>query len=280
MNTAIDDVKPDGQDSALAAAAADTPNTPAAHEPPPDAVNVEPVKTPEEIAAEQAAQVEKDKADKLERQNQAWERIRQQKSEYKAKAEYLEKMLFDKQKAEAVSQEPQREQFNSDIEYYQAARAYDNRQFDIKLQREREQMAQQANVNTFISKTAEAKKELPDFDMVMAGASDVKYVPEVQEAIVTSPYAGFIAYELAKDTELAEQIAAMTPAQASRTIGKIEARIESRKQPARAPAAVSKAPQPLKPVGAQGGEEVNIDWSKKSDAEYFAHLRKKGAMPA
>lgn len=266
--------------SAPAAAAPDTPTTPAGNEPPPVAdpnaapASGEPPKT-ETVAAEHPAEP-KDTHDV-----RRMRRFMQEAAQAKAEAEAYKAMLAQvgqPANAQVDANEPVRENFSDDVAYTRALVNYNAQKIRQEIIEQNRNQTYQQSISAFQGKIIEARKNIPDIDIVLD--STVKQRPEVNDAMLTSPYAAEIAYELAKDDEAeAYRISQLPPHIATREIGKIEARIEARKAaPAPKPAA-SKAPAPIKPVGAQGGEEVEVDWSKKSDAEYFAHLRKKGQMP-
>ena len=161
-------------------------------------------KTPEQKAAEaEAARVAKEAEEKKVVENHDVRRMKsfmRRAAEAEAKALALETVVKGMGQIQPQNQEPQRANFNSDIEYYQAVRAFDNRRFDERLQQGKVEAIQQAQRQFFAQKVAEAKKELPDYDEVIADTS-AQFGPEVQEAIASSPIAGHLAYELAKDPD-------------------------------------------------------------------------------
>ena len=249
-----------------------------------DAAAAEAAKTPEQKAAEvAAAQAAKEVEDKKAAENHDVRRMKrfiQRAAEAEAKALALENVVKSiGQQSNTQNQEPQRAAFNSDIEYFQAVRVYDNRRFDERIQQERISAVQRVQAQSFAQKVAEAKKELPDYDDVISDTT-AQFSPEVQEAIASSPIAGHVAYELAKDPDNADYIASLPPSQAAREIGKIEARIElSRKWNVHPVAKPSAAKPPIKPVASGGEEMVEVDESKLTDAQWMDLQRKRKKVP-
>jgi hypothetical protein len=281
-------------DPAQAAVPADPNNTPAATEPPPVADKTaeelaaekaasDAKKTPEELAAENAANdAATAAAEKKQRETHDVRRMRrfmQDAAQARAESDAYKVIIAQMGGQQQTTDEPQREQFADDATYTKALIDHRTKQIRQDIINEQRNTQYQQKIQSFQGQVSAARKEIPDIDIVLD--STVKQSPEVNDAMLSSPYAAQIAYELAKDDEVeAFRISQLPPHLAAREIGKIEARIEARKTaPAVRPAA-SKAPPPIKPVGAQGGEEVNVDWSKKSGTEYMDHLRKKGLIPA
>lgn len=136
--------------------------------------------------------------------------------------------------------------------------------------------------STWQTRKAEAAKAIPDLDSVLQ-SSDVPVANHVSVELLDSEFGPQIAYKLANDRELAEKLNAMTPTQAAREIGRLEAGYVS------APAAVepepepvpvvevktTKAPPPVKPIGQ--GRSTAVDLSKASMDDYVAARKAQGA---
>ena len=239
----------------------------------PEPVEAEPI-AKEEVKAEEPAAVEEVAEEKKPEDNhdmRRMKRVLQEKFEAQAERDALRRQLEQGgQTQRSVSDEPAREQFNSDVEFFNAVRTYDIQ----KVRQEFEQKINSTKANdSFAVKAQEARKEIPDFDDVIS-MSSVRFVPMTQDVILASPVAAHLAYEIAKDDDLAVRLAAMSPHLAAREIGRLEARIEAEKERKAKPQAkpVSKAPAPIKPV--QGKGDAIIDPSKMDDKTWVAWRRK------
>ena len=126
---------------------------------------------------------------------------------------------------------------------------------------------QKAVMNTFQLKEVEARKEKPDYDEVIADASNVRIPPIVVEAILTSDLGPDLRYYLAQNPEKAQRLNFLPAASAARELGKIEAQIIAEKS-AKPTIKVSGAPAPIKPV-VSNGVTVETDLGKLPNDEYF-----------
>jgi hypothetical protein len=245
-------------------------------------------KTPEEIAAEEAsakkiandeaaAKIAEETERKAKNQEAAWRRLQREKAEataerdaYRAQMARLSEVNNDQQNGK-----PQREQFGNDADFIEALTDYKvnlvRQENEVNLRR----IQSQNQAVQFQQKVDEVRTELQDFDEVIAN-NPVRFQRETQEAIQSSPVAAHVAYEIAKDIDLAERIAALPPMQAAREIGKIEARIEAerkqRKQPN--PASASKAPAPVTPLKTSGPAAPRSS-QEISDREWVDQRRRK-----
>jgi len=181
-----------------------------------------------------------------------------------------------KQMAATVSpkeqQIPQRTEFGSDAEYYNAVNLYNmnvmRAEFDQKIQENRIQETRKS----LEEKANAARKEHPDFDEAVA-ESTVQYTREVQQSIVESSVSADLIYALAKDEDLAIKIARLPTHLAIKEVGKLELRIEAEKNGKSTQAAtakpVSRAPAPIKRVASKADVGA-VDPSKLSDSEWMA----------
>jgi hypothetical protein len=122
------------------------------------------------------------------------------------------------------------------------------------------------------AKTAEFKASHDDYDAVLAGVEDVTLSPAHQQIFLESDHGVALAYELAQDRETLQKIAAMTPLQAAREIGKLEARYAAESSSAD-PAPnkeikVSAAPRPIRPVSGSSPAAGTADPAKLSLGDY------------
>jgi hypothetical protein len=170
-----------------------------------------------------------------------------------------------KPQAQAVEQEPQPSQFSDAFEYAEALAEYtaDKRISEMKQQEAQAKEAEQRQkvINQWTSKVEAAKQSLPDFDEVVA-SSDVVVNDDIRDAILESDVGAQILYHLAENDEIAKRIASLSPKQALREIGKLEARFEAKESETEKPAPIvrSKAPAPIQPIrGGKNTPDVPLD---------------------
>jgi hypothetical protein len=112
------------------------------------------------------------------------------------------------------------------------------------------------------TRAAETKKAHPDYDEVMDTAGDLPIPDHMNLAILRHPDGPRLAYELAKDREEAERIAAIQdPIEASVAIGAYAAAKIGKSQPVSKPKApITGAPKPVTPLrnGRPGGTTSDI----------------------
>ena len=110
------------------------------------------------------------------------------------------------------------------------------------------------------AQVAEAKGRYADFDKV-ALANDLPVTNAMGELIMTSDAGPDVLYHLGQNRALAAQIAAMSPVEAARAIGRIEASIQAPK-----PRTETNAPNPINPV--RGSVGASRDPAKMSYVEW------------
>ena len=164
------------------------------------------------------------------------------------------------QPVEQVNAKPSPSQFNDAFEYaealaeWSAEQAILNREkaeAEKKLQEERSQV-----IKSWNDRLANVKADLPDYDEMIASASDITVSDEIRDAMLESEQGPRILYHLAENPELAEKLNSMSKVSALREIGKLEARFEAKETPKEAKAvaetktsvAKSKAPAPISPI--------------------------------
>ena len=201
-------------------------------------------------------------------------RERQKREEIEARLKDLESAT--KPKAEVNRDEkPRPDQFVDAFEYAEALADWSAenavmraRQEDIerKVQEERQKV-----IETWNSRLENVKKDLPDYDDMVA-SSDVVVSDQVRDAILESEVGPRILYHLAENPEIAEKISKSSLITALREIGKLEARFEKTEPIEVKPVAVkSKAPAPISPIKAGTSEQVIVtDTDKMTYAQYKA----------
>ena len=167
-------------------------------------------------------------------------------------------------KATNVDAKPQPNQFEDAFEYAEALAEWSTEQALVRRDQEdvnrRADAERQKVIQTWASKVATAKSELPDFDDMVA-SSDVVVPDHVRDAILESEVGPRILYELADNAELAKKITGMSLSASLREIGRLEARFESKTETKPSnPVGKSKAPTPINPIrGTGSGMSVEVD---------------------
>lgn len=126
---------------------------------------------------------------------------------------------------------------------------------------------QQKQVTTFQERVAVARTQYEDFDEVMEDAEDVPLSAAVQEVLLNSDQGAELMYALAKDKAELARICKLSPIQAAKELGKIEAKLmkqaetSDKQQAAAQPAKTTQAPKPVTPVGTKssGGTTKSPD---------------------
>jgi hypothetical protein len=143
---------------------------------------------------------------------------------------------------------PKLEDFNYDEAAYQAAlfqhvkdEAARAAREELRQERTREQ--EQAKKQTFKQRETDFAKANPDYFAVTRDPS-LPFTRDIVEMASESENGPELLLHLAKNRELAERIAGLSPVAAARELGRIEARLEKPPAPAPAPKPVSKAPPP------------------------------------
>jgi hypothetical protein len=189
------------------------------------------------------------------------------------------------QKANPTDEKPQPSQFSDAFEYAEALAEYtaDKRIADMKRQEAeaKEAAERQKVIDQWASKVEKAKSSLPDFDDIVA-SSDVVVNDDIRDAILESDVGPQILYHLAENDEVAKKIAGLSPKQALREIGKLEARFEAKPEAEKpAPIVKSKAPAPIQPIrGGKNTPDVPLDSNGVffGTAAQWKELRKAGKI--
>lgn len=139
---------------------------------------------------------------------------------------------------------------------------------DIAAIQQGEKIAQQMRLQDrqreFHDGLSDARAAYPDFDEAFKIAVSPQVVSQpLSEMILESERPHDLAYHLGKNPQLARQLSSMTPVQAAREIGRLEAAIAASKTPT-----PTKAPDPIRPV--RGNASVSVNPEKMSASEYRA----------
>jgi hypothetical protein len=159
---------------------------------------------------------------------------------------------------------PSRDNFQTDADYIQAEVAYQMKQA---------QAATPRSEGIFETKFAETRKTHADFEQALEDIDHVAFTPEAQvslrQAVETLQHGGEILYHIAKNPDLAEELALLPPAAFAARLGDIHGDIRQAKNAK----TVSKAPAPITPVS---GAPAKIDKSYDDitdQAEFLARRR-------
>lgn len=200
--------------------------------------------------------------------------------------EQLERRLQDlERKAQpttAPEQEPQPHQFQDAFEYAKALTDY---RVEQRLAQEkaaeaqaRAQAEQQKVISSWLQRVEAAKAELPDFDAMLASASDVPVPDHIRDAMLTSEVGPKLLYHFAENPDAIKRLSDMPPVRALAELGKLEARFEAK--PEKTPVAKSKAPDPIQPIRANGKADLPITSNGEFHGTYQAwkEARKAGKI--
>lgn len=164
---------------------------------------------------------------------------------------------------------PKRESFADEEAYQNAQIEHLADQRAAQKLAERQQREQQERVaSSFREKAERASERYADFDTVVNNPA-LQINAAMAEYIAESDLGADLAYHLGKNPELAEDIAEMSPIKAARELARLETELAAKPK-----ANPSKAPAPIKPIGASAATSKSP--AEMSDAEYLKWRRKKG----
>jgi hypothetical protein len=146
---------------------------------------------------------------------------------------------------------------------------------EVKSERAKEQ--EQARVKSFKQREAEFISATPDYQEKVYSSANTFFTNDVVRLMAESSDGPAVAYYLANNRELGEQISSLPLTAAAREIGKIEARLEKAKEVR--PPVVSKAPAPPPKVDAVEPDiKKGLDDPNLSDKEFAAIRRRQIAQ--
>lgn len=181
-------------------------------------------------------------------------------------------------KAEANSDEPNPETFDTHTEYVKAITAWTVKK-EAKAAKEaenKEKLAEESKtaIQAHLDREKSFKKNVKDYDDVVAEVDDILATPAVTQAIVESDHGPELIYELAKNRAEFERINKLPPLAAARELGKLEAKFATSEEKQSEPTKLTKAPKPIEPVGTgKGAVAKRLDDPNLSFAE-FVKLRR------
>lgn len=128
---------------------------------------------------------------------------------------------------------------------------------------------------TFSERQVAARAVMPDYDAVV-GASEAPISNHVGEAIMESDRGPELAYHFAKNPDVLVNLNGMSPTQAAREIGKLEATLPTKAAPVPPSKKLSDTPAPASTKGSQGRATTPALANASMD-EYMAQRKSQGA---
>jgi hypothetical protein len=132
-----------------------------------------------------------------------------------------------------------------------------------------EERITQRREEDWTKKVNEARTKFKDFDSV-ALSENVPYSDSMRDLVKDSDVGPELAMYFGKNPEVAEKVAYMTDLQAAKAIGMIEHQLSTPVSPKN----VSRAPEPITPVGGGGQEAGQKDPDDMSTEEWLEHRKK------
>lgn len=202
--------------------------------------------------------------------------------EAEREAKFWKEQAAKSQTSSTDAPKPTKADFPDDEAYFEALADFKAeqkvQQFSQQTQAERAQEADAKQTATrfdlYRERVTQSVEAMPDYHEVV-GQSDVPAAPHVLESILDSDVGPQLAYHLAKHPDVAERLNDMTPVQAARELGRLEAQMSAPKADAAAPPAkrTTNAPAPINPVRGGNGQFTKPA-EAQSDAEWYASQRK------
>lgn len=164
--------------------------------------------------------------------------------------------------------------FQADYAAWKAAKTVEAK-FSEREQRESAQRLQerkQEAIEEFEERATHIKAGIPDFDTTMESFANSggKFADHVREELLESDKGPMLAYQIAKTPGLAAELNAMSPRDAAREIGRLEAKV-SLPQPKKQ----TQAPAPLAALkGGASASPTLHDLAKSDNVEAYAAARK------
>lgn len=200
-----------------------------------------------------------------------WKYWREEKA--KARKDYFQDKQPEKKEYPAERQaisEPKESDFTTYDDYIKALADHRAESKFRELEDRRRQQLESERVaekqQLFWTKMQDGFERYDDFEEV-AFAPTVPITQAMSEIIMESDAAADIAYYLGKNLKECVQISRMTPTQAAREIGRIEAEMRNQPSQIHGKKSTTQAPPPIRPV-AGGSGAISKDPKKMSYQEY------------
>lgn len=178
--------------------------------------------------------------------------------------------------AQAAPQKPTPEQFDDYGQYVEALTDWKADQAVAKrMEQDSTRKVADTRAQTFAERQATARTVMPDYDEVV-GSSDTPIANHVGEAIMESDRGPDLAYHFAKNPDVLMRLNGMSPTQAAREIGKLEATLPAPKIPAPPSKKLSSTPAPAGTLNTQGRATTPALANASMD-EYMKQRKAQGA---
>lgn len=176
--------------------------------------------------------------------------------------------------AQAAPQKPTPDKYDDYGEYVEALTDWKADQAVAKrMEQDSTRKAAETRTQTFAERQVAARAVMPDYDEVV-GSSDTPIANHVGEAIMESERGPDLAYHFAKNPDALVRLNDMSPTQAAREIGKLEATLPAPKaQPSKK---LSNTPAPAGTLNTQG-RATKPALATASMDEYMAQRKSQGA---
>ena len=164
--------------------------------------------------------------------------------------------------------------FQADYAAWKAAKTV-TQKFDEREQREnasRLNERRQEAIDDFQERAEQAKAGIADYDTALEAFANNggKFADHVREELLESDKGPMLAYQLAKNPQLAAELNAMSPRDAAREIGRLEAKV-SLPQPKKQ----TQAPAPLSTLTGGAAKPTDLtSLAKSDDVSAYAAARK------
>ena len=144
-----------------------------------------------------------------------------------------------------------------------------------RLQERAQAQQQETRTTSWNERQAIARTTMPDYDEVV-GRSETPVSPHVAEAITDSESGPALAYHFANNPEVLTRLNGLSPIQAAREVGRIEATLAQPKAELAPTIKTTNAPTPAA-ISANQGRSSTVPLEKMSQAQYEAHRKSQGA---
>jgi len=180
------------------------------------------------------------------------------------------------QSAPAAPTKPTPDKYADYGEYVEALTDWKTEQAVAKrMEQDSTRKVADARSQTFAERQVATRAVLPDYDAVV-GASETPIANHVGEALMESDRGPELAYHFAKNPDVLQHLNGMTPLQAAREIGKLEATLSIKTAPVVPSKKLSTTPAPASTTVTQGRATQPALASASMD-EYMAQRKSQGA---
>lgn len=178
--------------------------------------------------------------------------------------------------APAAPQKPTPEQYDDYGKYVEDLTDWKAEQAVAKrMAQDSDRKVVDTRAQSFAERQVAARAVMPDYDAVVGG-SDTPISNHVGEAIMESDRGPELVYHFAKNPDALQSLNGMTPVQAAREIGRLEATLSMKTAPVVPSKKLSTTPAPAGTQGSQGRATTPALANASMD-EYMAQRKSQGA---